>query len=106
LLGQTISQPDDQIREIFTGQFRSIVPRFMAAFHRCLPGLSTEEIFWRFLFMVGAMAHNMAMSRDMPRISNGRCSEPDVESMIRRLVPFVAGGMRAAATDPVDGTAS
>ena len=61
LLGHTISQPDDRIREMFTRQFREVVPRFIAAFRRRIPDLPTAEIFWRFLFLIGSMAHTMAL---------------------------------------------
>ncbi len=97
LLGHTISQPDDRIREMFTRQFREVVPRFIAAFRRRIPDLPTAEIFWRFLFLIGSMAHTMALRDDMQRLSGGLCTDSDVESMIRRLVPFLAAGMRAAA---------
>jgi len=98
LLGHMISQPSDQIRELFTHQFREIVQRFCAALKRALPDLPDEEILWRLLFMVGAMAHAMAMSDNMKAVSRGLCDAEDVEEVMRRIVPFIAQGMRAPAT--------
>ena len=39
----------------------------------------------------------MALSDKWPSISGGVCMSADVETTLRRLVPFLAGGLRAAA---------
>jgi len=49
------------------------------------------------LFMIGSMAHTMALSDKFPSISGGLCQAADVETTLRRLVPFLAGGLRAVA---------
>ncbi len=95
LLGHTISQPSNDIRQLFIGQFRNVLPRFIAALKRQLPDLSETEVFWRFLFMIGAMAYTMAMSNSIPMISNGLCDSSDAEGMIQRLVPFLVAGLQA-----------
>jgi len=97
LFGHTLSQRDDRIMRMFTDQFQDIIQRFSAALGRALPHLDRIEVFWRMLFMVGAMAHTMALSDKLPLITGGACDASDVEATVRRLVPFVAGGMRAAA---------
>ena len=97
LLGHTISQPNEGIRRIFIGQFKNIVPRFITAINRCLEHLDAEDVFWRFMFMIGSMAHTMSLSRDLPIVSRGICKMDDEEQIIARLVPFICGGMRAAA---------
>jgi hypothetical protein len=89
-----MSLPNGTVREMFLEQFGEVVGRFTTAFGRALPGLKPEEILWRFLFMVGAMVHAMAMAEDMPRISNGLCDGDDVEAIRRRLVPFLTAGFR------------
>ncbi len=97
LFGHTMSQRDDRILRMFTDQLRVVIERFSAALARALPHLGREEILWRMLFMVGSMAHTMALSDKFPSISGGLCQAADVETTLRRLVPFVAGGLRAAA---------
>jgi hypothetical protein len=47
------------------------------------------------LFAVGSMAHTMALSDKLPSLTDGLCDTSDAESIVRRIVPFVAGGMRA-----------
>jgi AcrR family transcriptional regulator len=97
LFGRTMSQRDDRILRLFTGQFRTIIQRFSEALARALPNLDRNEVVWRMLFVVGAMAHTMALSDKLPVITGGACDPSDVEATVRRLVPFLAAGMRAAA---------
>jgi len=97
LFGHTLSQHDDRIMRLFTDQLREVIDRFTAALGRALPHLERREVFWRMLFMVGSMAHTMALSDKLPAISNGLCEVADAEATIHRLVPFIAGGLRAQA---------
>jgi AcrR family transcriptional regulator len=94
LLGQAMTQPP--IREMFTEQFREVFDRFSSALHQALPDLPGAEVMWRFLFMVGAMAHTMMLGDELRRFSGGRCETTDVEATIQRLVPFLAAGLRAS----------
>jgi len=103
LFGYTLSQRSDTILRMFHDQFREVVDRFSAALGRALPDLPREEIFWRLLFMVGAMAHTMALSDKLPVISGGICDATDVEGTIGRLVAFVSAGLRAPVATPAPG---
>jgi AcrR family transcriptional regulator len=108
LFGHTLSQRDDRIMRLFTDQLQVIIQRFSAALAHALPHLDRNDVVWRMLFMVGAMAHTMALSDKLPAITGGACDALDVEATVRRLVPFLAGGMRAAApaTAPASGRGS
>jgi AcrR family transcriptional regulator len=103
LFGHTLSQRDDRILRMFTDQFQVVVQRFSAALGRALPHLDRNEVFWRMLFMVGAMAHTMAISDKIPALTHGEYETMDAETTVRQLIPFVAGGMRAAAPAPARG---
>ena len=81
---------------MFTENFGEVVQRFTAALGRALPHLDRPDVFWRLLFTVGSMAHTMALSDKLPSISGGVCAIEDAESTIRRLLPFVVGGLQAA----------
>ncbi len=98
LLGHTYGEPSEQISRMFQEQFREAAERFQRALHRAIPGLTRRDIFWRAMFMVGAMAHTMAGGQ---RICRQFLDEPapDVEELIERLVPFVVAGMRAPAAE-------
>jgi AcrR family transcriptional regulator len=69
--------------------FRTVKSRFTAAFGRSLPGLSEQEVALRMQFMVGAMAHTMLFACEQFSI--------DGNLLLRELVAFMVGGLRAPA---------
>jgi len=97
LLGRVMSDPSDRVMTQFTDLLRETIERFSAALSRALPDLSPADILWRLVFMIGAMAHTMAISRQLPRVTGGLCDPSDVGALIKRMTPFLAAGMRAAA---------
>jgi len=101
LVGRSFSQPDSPTRQTLLSTFRPIRESFVAALARALPDLPPRELFWRFHFMVGCMAHTAATGNMIEWISDGECDAAEVEANIRRLVAFIIGGLQAAL--PVDG---
>lgn len=91
---RTFSEPDEEIRALLFGQFERTIEAFTRALGRCLPELSREEILWRFHFMVGSMSHTIGLGSLIEKLSGGRCDPRDVEGTTRRLVTFIAAGMR------------
>ena len=75
--------------------FDAVKARYLAALQRALPGHSLAELFWRGHFMVGAMLHTMSDTWRLREMSNGLCDPGDVDGVLRRLVPFVAAGLRS-----------
>ena len=75
--------------------FQPMVSRFLAAFSRALPRLSEQELAMRLQFMVGAMSHTMlfALQSKLP----GYQVSGDGTLLLRELVAFVIGGLRAPA---------
>ena len=100
LFGYALSQPDSALRDFIGAQFHEVARRFNLALRQAVPDLDEREVFWRMLFMVGSMAHSMAMSDQMHKISRGLCDPHDPEGIRRRLVPFLAAGFRSAVTEP------
>jgi len=74
--------------------FQPVVIRFLAAFGRALPWLSGQELAVRLQFMVGAMSHSMlfALQSKLPGYQL-----PTDGALLRQLLTFVAGGLRAPA---------
>ena len=103
LFGHTLSQRDDRILRLFADRFRALVERFTVALGRTLPHLDSNDLFWRMMFMVGSLAHMMAMSDKMSAVFHDMCRPIDVEQTIGHLVSFVAGGMRADIPVPASG---
>jgi len=102
LFGHAMSQPDLDLRDFIAEHFRDVAKRFNRVLQRALPDLSEREVFWRMLFMVGSMAHSMAMADQLHKVSRGLCDPHDALGILRRLVPFVAAGFRAPLPDAID----
>ena len=98
MIGHATSRPDAVIRDLLMQQFNDLLERFTRALARCLPDLSADELLWRFLFMVGAMAHTMSISNDVKALSKGVCDPHDIDRMTRSMVAFCSAGMRAPVT--------
>ncbi len=95
LLGRCVLEPDKTIQTMLNHQFHYVLERFTPALQRALPDLPPVDFFWRIHFLVGSMAHTMADSERLRSISGGLCDPNDTEGTIRRLVTFLAGGLRA-----------
>ncbi len=96
LMGRLYSEPGDLAFKI-TEQFAEVFQRFTSALARALPHLSQTDLFWRFFFMVGSLSMPLMGRHVIPRRTGGICDPSDIEANIRRLVAFLASGLRAPA---------
>jgi hypothetical protein len=102
LAGRAHSNPDERVRALFMDLFMEIRQRFISALQRALPGIPAEDVFWRFFFVIGAMAHTLVWSPmiEMSHLKRQDAGEArrdatDVEAVLERLVTFAAAGLRA-----------
>jgi len=98
LLGHAMTQPSARIRQLLTSQFRDVGLRFVSAIRRAAPELSEAEAVWRVLFMAGAMGHALAFSEQVAEMYGDLVGDRGEQTLARRLVPFLAEGLRAPAT--------
>lgn len=94
LMGRMFAEPDERLRSIFKDQFAEVGFSFYAALGKALPKLPPAELGWRLQFTIGAMAHTLLGARLLSPIAGERGAAPDAEGTIRRLVSFVAAGLR------------
>jgi AcrR family transcriptional regulator len=99
LMGRLMSEPDYFFGRIAPGQFAKVRVPFMAAFTRTLPNVPTEEIFWRLMIGIGAVAHALRIGVHVPQLSDGLCRPPTPEEMIQRLEGFLTAGLRVPHTE-------
>jgi len=97
LMGRMYAEPGQQFRSMLQEQFKEVAVRFRAALRKALPALPPVELYWRVHFMIGAMAHTLAGVDYLQFVSEGQCDPSDVEGTIRRMVVFLAAGLRAPA---------
>ena len=95
LIARMYTEPSLDVRRIFSAELGEIVQRFLSAFRRTLPELQPEELFWRVLFTIGAMAQTLGAGSLLHFISGGICDPSDLESAEKRLVCFAVSGFRA-----------
>jgi AcrR family transcriptional regulator len=95
LVGRLLGEPGEGFRKAFTQQFGPTVARFGAALERALPGTLKEELFWKMFFSAGAMAHTLRSAGLVRALSDGLCDDSDGEMVLKRLIAFLAAGMRA-----------
>lgn len=92
LISRLHAEPEDLQQAIFS-QFEEVKNRFVAAFHQTLPHLPPEELLWRLLFVVGAMAHTFCAPQLIKNIGLGHCATP-YDNALNRLIAFTAAGLR------------
>lgn len=97
LLGRSLHDPAGDTRHVIKQLFRPAVEGYTAALARALPDLSPAEVFWRFHFTVGAMAHSVSLADVARQFSGGVCDPSDADSLLRYMVTFLEAAWRAPA---------
>jgi hypothetical protein len=96
LLGRALSEPADYMRVYLPRHYRDEVLRFKDALVRALPGIPEVELVWRMHFTFGAMSYALAGNDALQLMATCDAEgADDAEAIVRRLVPFLAAGLRA-----------
>lgn len=67
----------------------------LQALAKALPHLSTQELHWRFHFLLGCMVYTMAQPGRIESLSSEQVDTRDWEQALERLITFAAAGLRA-----------
>lgn len=96
LVGRSYTEHDQALRDHVYQLNRELAARFKAAFQKVLPHLSKQELSWRLHFLLGSVAYTMA-GPDLIRLMAGSqiCEGGNAKALVARLIPFLAGGLRA-----------
>lgn len=105
LLGRTLFEPTGELRSVVVEEFREVSERFSTAIAQALPAAPSEEIVWRFHFMVGSVAHTVAAETMLNHRLECLHLDQDAsaDSITNRLVDFLLSGwsgMESPATAP------
>lgn len=87
------SDPRDQ--RLVEAYYDPIARKFIDALMRVEPGLSRADAVWAYMFAIGVGMTMMAKTGRPARLSDGLCDDGDADAMLRRIVPFICGGIRA-----------
>ena len=98
-LGRSSAEPAELVQALVQEQFAEVGQRFTAALGRALPELAPDEVAWRFHLVVAVQSWFLAgvgqHSRD-PTADHPSDDHPsDVDVTVRRLIAFLAPGLRA-----------
>jgi AcrR family transcriptional regulator len=96
-LGRSYTEPTELVQALVREQFEDVGQRFTEALGRALPNLPEAELYWRFKLVVGVMTHIQA---DAGRSDAYAEDLSDVDGTVRRLVAFLAAGLRAPVPAP------
>ena len=103
LLGRSYAEPSPQLQDRVRAMHCEVIERFKTAFTVALPNLSSDELYWRLHFLVGALAYCMSGADMIRLIASCRITNPlEAESMTQRLTVFVTAGLRAPQTSGED----
>lgn len=97
LMGRIQVQPDAELHEYLFRHCEELSRRFERALRSALPHVPVTDLYWRMHFVMGALTSTWTCHRDLERLSGGRVSTKDEESITRRLIAFGAAGLRAPA---------
>jgi AcrR family transcriptional regulator len=89
----------EEVRRMILSRFAGVIERALPLFREALPSIPELDLLWRFKLMMGAVAMSFHPLPGLgPFEALGR--EPaDADLVLRRILPFLAGGLRAAPAD-------
>ncbi len=82
---------------LMSQHFDSLVARFIAVLREALPDVPPQEIYWGYHFLTGALTLTFAETGRIDKLSESLIRATDLDSVLERLAPYVAGGFRALA---------
>jgi AcrR family transcriptional regulator len=95
LMGRLHSETNICFLEIAKKHFGEVSQRFRAALQAAVPDLPEDDLNWRVHFAMGAMAHTLIFWDRLEVVSHGRLKTDNPDTVIPRLVGFIAAGFRA-----------
>lgn len=100
LLGLAYTQSQGHLRKYLEQEYSTEFRLAMRLLKEATPELSAVERFWRIQFMLGATAFTMSSIDALSSILENELGvETQTEEVMRRLVPFLAAGIRAPAQE-------
>jgi len=94
MLARAYAEHDERLRRFLSDNYGHVLREFAVVFHRKLPGLSKEELYWRMDLVAGALTYTMADFGLIKRRA-GTSEAAHREYTIEHLLRFASAGLRA-----------
>jgi AcrR family transcriptional regulator len=93
LIGRSFIDPDDTAQKIFFRLMKPLSRVMLEMLGEALPQFPREDIFWRYQFVIGALARTMRIYKNPKFESLNVTPETGVDSLIDSLISFAVAGM-------------
>ncbi len=95
LLGRTLTDPQPELKQILSDEYRDVIHRFSQRLADVLPSMDHQTLRLRMHFMIGSVAYAMAAQDQLDVLTEDLLNETSADRVTRELVGFVAAGMRS-----------
>jgi AcrR family transcriptional regulator len=89
-----------EFSKVISEHYDPIARQYLNELQRALPKVSHKDLYYAFSFMVGTMVSTVAEPGRVEHLSHGQIKASDVEEIFRRMLPFLAAGFKALASQP------
>ena len=80
--------------DTMTSNFDPVVRRFIGLLQRVLPQAATEDLFYSYHFLTGALCLTLSDTGRLDRLSEGSASSSDMDAIAPRMIAYAAAGFR------------
>jgi AcrR family transcriptional regulator len=94
VIARAYAEKNDGLRRFLSEQYGNVSREFAKAVAQCVPGLSKEELYWRFDFLAGALTYAMA-DFGMIKRPAGVSESDHRQRAADELIRFAAAGFKA-----------
>ena len=84
--------------DTMTSHFDPVVRRFIGLLQRVLPQAATEDLYFSYHFLTGALCLTLSDTGRLDRLSEGGARSSDIEAIAPRMIAYAAAGFRAVCT--------
>ncbi|GAA4873209.1 TetR/AcrR family transcriptional regulator [Ferrimonas pelagia] len=96
LLGRGYIENQGHLRWFVTTNHGAVLDKIVQVVHQAAPHVPAVEVFWRMHFSLGTLVFTMSSYDALVDIARADFIESnDVESVLRRIIPYVAAGVSA-----------
>ena len=93
LIGRAFTEPDETVQKTLLRHMKPVNQLILDLLRDALPGLSGEEVFWRYQFLIGALGLAIRIHSNPGYGRLKKNFETDSETLMGMLVAFATGGM-------------